>query len=95
MIRVIKYTKYEIKYCKNNKDVVSSGITNEDALVVCIVRTKNEPQINHGHCKTQHGQSEEIYKYKGKVYCLEVSSHVFMIRQNNKNVWIGNCSRHK
>lgn len=39
-------------------------------------------------------KNEEIYKYTGHVYCLEVPSHVFMIRQNNKNVWIGNCSRH-
>lgn len=37
---------------------------------------------------------EEIYDYDGMVGCLEVPSHVFMIRQNNKNVWIGNCSRH-
>lgn len=37
---------------------------------------------------------EEIHKFTGSVYCLEVPSHVFMIRQNNKNVWIGNCSRH-
>lgn len=37
---------------------------------------------------------EEIQKFTGSVYCLEVPSHVFMIRQNNKNVWIGNCSRH-
>lgn len=37
---------------------------------------------------------EEIYEYEGMVGCLEVPSHVFMIRQNNKNVWIGNCSRH-
>ena len=37
---------------------------------------------------------EETYDYNGEVGCLEVPSHVFMIRQNNKNVWIGNCSRH-
>ena len=23
--------------------------------------------------------------------CLEVPSHVFMVRQNGKNVWTGNC----
>ena len=39
-------------------------------------------------------KSEELYDYDGEVGCLEVPSHVFMIRQNNKNVWIGNCSRH-
>jgi DNA-directed RNA polymerase beta subunit len=39
-------------------------------------------------------KTEELYDYDGEVGCLEVPSHVFMIRQNNKNVWIGNCSRH-
>jgi DNA-directed RNA polymerase II subunit RPB2 len=39
-------------------------------------------------------KKEKLYNYKGKVYCIEVSSHVFMFRQNNKCVWIGNCSRH-
>ena len=37
---------------------------------------------------------EEIYKYDGMVECLEVPSNIFMIKQNNKIVWIGNCSRH-
>jgi hypothetical protein len=39
-------------------------------------------------------KQEEIYEYDGMVGCLEVPSHVFMIRYNNKNVWVGNCSRH-
>ena len=65
-----------------------------DALSVRVNKTKNEPEINHSHVKTQSGQSEEKYYYNGKVYCLEVPSHVFMMRQNGKNVWIGNCSRH-
>ena len=38
--------------------------------------------------------NESLYKFNGEVGCLEVPSHVFMIRQNNKNVWIGNCSRY-
>ena len=67
---------------------------NCDALCVRIVKTKNEPQVNHGHTKSQNGQSEETYHYEGDVYCLEVQSHVFMVRQNGKNVWTGNCSRH-
>ena len=37
---------------------------------------------------------DETYEYEGYVGCVEVPSHVFMVRQNNKNVWIGNCSRH-
>jgi hypothetical protein len=72
----------------------SHGTINADTLAVRITKTKNEPQMNHGHVKTQNGQSEEVYQYDGYVGCLEVPSHVFMIRQNNKNVWTGNCSRH-
>ena len=71
-----------------------TGQINADALSVRINMTKNTPQINHGHIKMQNGQTETVYEYDGNVYCLEVPSHVFMIRENNKNVWIGNCSRH-
>ena len=86
-----KGTAYEIKGIKGR---ISKGFINEDALSVRIIKTKNEPEINHGHIHEQNGQSEELYAYEGDVYCLEVPSHVFMIRQNGKNVWVGNCSRH-
>jgi hypothetical protein len=82
------------KYKITNKWGTHEGTTNADALSVRIVKSKNEPEVNHGHIKTQNGQSESTYHYKGDVYCLEVSNHVFMIRQNDKNVFIGNCSRH-
>jgi hypothetical protein len=39
-------------------------------------------------------KNEEIYDYEGMVGCLEVPSHVFMVRHNGKHIWIGNCSRH-
>lgn len=78
-------TEYQIR-----EDI---GTINADTLSVRIIKTKNEPEMNHGHVHQQDGQSEEKYMYKGIVGCLEVPSHVFMIRQNNKNVWIGNCSR--
>ena len=51
-----------------------------------IIKLNKEINENEPLC-----ESDEIYKYEGKVYCLQVPSHVFMIRQNNKNVWIGNC----
>jgi hypothetical protein len=70
-----------------------SSVTNADCLSVRIIKTKNEPEMNHGHVHQQDGQSEEVVKFDGEVGCLEVPSHVFMIRQNNKNVWVGNCSR--
>ena len=43
----------------------------------------NEPTINP--------ENELMYDFCGVVGCIEVSSHVFMIRQNNKCVWSGNC----
>lgn len=69
----------------------STGTLNADTLSVRINKTECEPQINHGHSKSQDGQSERSYHYEGTVGCIQVPSHVFMIRQNNKNVWIGNC----
>jgi DNA-directed RNA polymerase II subunit RPB2 len=70
-----------------------TGVINADCLSVRITKAKCEPQINHGHKNTQNGQSEEIYHYTGTIRCIEVPNHVFMMRQNNKNVWTGNCSR--
>lgn len=64
---------------------------NADCLVVRINSKKNEPQINHGHSKTQNGQKEEWVDYDGKVYCLQVPSNIFMMRYNKKNHWTGNC----
>lgn len=61
---------------------------------ILINKCKNEPQINYSHKNSQNAQFEEIFYHKGKVYCLEIPSHIFMIRYNNKNVWSGNCSRH-
>ena len=43
----------------------------------------NEPMI--------YPENESMYEYSGVVGCIEVSSHVFMVRQNNKCVWSGNC----
>lgn len=39
-------------------------------------------------------KNEQIYNYSGQVYCLEIPSHVFLVKQNDKIIWIGNCSRH-
>lgn len=37
--------------------------------------------------------SESLIDFDGKVYCIEVPNHIFMIRYNNKYVWTGNSSR--
>jgi DNA-directed RNA polymerase II subunit RPB2 len=67
----------------------SATIKQDEKLCVSINKYKNEPHINNNT-----KQVEEIVYHKGKVYCLEVPSHIFMIRYNHKNVWSGNCSRH-
>lgn len=87
-IVIAKKAGYKTKI--RGKDVTA----NYDNYCVKIIKKKNEPQINHSHIKTQNGQKESIYHYKGNIYCLEVPSHVMMIRQNGKNVWCGNSSRH-
>jgi DNA-directed RNA polymerase II subunit RPB2 len=72
------------------KTEFSEECLTQNSFIVRIIKSKNEPMINHEHIKNQ---KETVYKYKGKVYCLEVPSHVFMTRLHGKNVWIGNCSR--
>ena len=80
-----------IKYKSNsNFELVQAGIIyNQNVIYKSYNLEKNEIYEIEPTNK-----NEQIYKYTGQVYCLEVPSHVFMIRQNNKNVWIGNCSRH-
>ena len=67
--------------------------TTTDNYVITIIKKKVEPTMNHGHCNTQNGQSEEWIDYKGSVHCLTVRTGVFLVRQNGKPVWTGN-SRH-
>jgi len=64
--------------------------SNFDNWVITIIKSKNEPEINHGHKKKQNGQSEKWIDYNGKVYCLTVRTGVFLCRQNYKPVWSGN-----
>jgi DNA-binding transcriptional regulator WhiA len=65
-------------------------VNNHDVWRVSVIKTKNEPSVNHAHCKSQKVQEEEMYYYEGSVYCLSVSTEVFMIRRNGKSVWTGN-----
>ncbi len=65
-------------------------ITQNDIWRISIIKTRNNPSVNHGHHKNQVIQDERIYDYNGKVYCLQVSSEVFMVRKNGKPVWTGN-----
>jgi len=65
-------------------------INNYDILRLSVIKTKNQPEVNHGHHKKQNIQEEEMYDYEGSVYCVEVPGNVFMVRRNGKPVWTGN-----
>jgi DNA-directed RNA polymerase II subunit RPB2 len=39
-------------------------------------------------------KKEQVYKYSGKVYCIQVPTHIFMVRRNGRIVWTGNSTRH-
>ena len=67
--------------------------SNGNNYTITIIKTKLEPEINHGHKKSQNGQKEEWIEHKGTVHCLTVSSGVFLVSENGKPVWTGN-SRH-
>lgn len=65
-------------------------IDNTDAnplYFVCLNRDMNTPSVFES-------DREMLLPYTGKVYCIEVPSHVFYVRRNGKPVWTGNCSRH-
>ena len=65
-----------------------------DSWDIGIRRTRLRPTMNHGHSKSQHGQTEKIAHFTGKVYCLRVPSEVFLVRRHGRIVWTGNSSRH-
>lgn len=66
---------------------------NYDCYRVALIRTKNEPTVNHSHVHQQNGQIERIVQYNGKVHCITVPSHVFYVRRDGKTSWTGNSSR--
>lgn len=68
---------------------ISATIREKDNLYRVVLNDENynnEPMVGPAN--------ESMYHYEGEVYCLRVPSHVFMVRQNMKNVWVGNCSRY-
>lgn len=65
-----------------------------DQWNVYINRSKNTPQLNHGHTKNQNGQTESIVTESGFVYCVTVRTGIIYVQRNGKTVWCGNSSRH-
>ena len=68
--------------------------TNHTIWRLSVIKTKNNPAVNHGHHKNQDVQEEELYDYEGPVYCLQVPSEVFYVRRNGKTCWTGNSRGH-
>jgi len=81
-------------HCKAGNEVEINGrkvVSKYDMWRLGIVKTKNRPEANHSHCKTQDGQTETIIDdYNEPVFCLQVPSEVFYVRRNGKAVWTGN-----
>lgn len=61
---------------------------------VGIIRSKCNPQINHGHKRKQRRQSERICVSDEPVYGVTVPNGVLYIRVNGKAVWSGNSGRY-
>lgn len=61
-----------------------------DSWIVNIRTERVNPTVNHGHVKAQHIQKEYMYDFEGPVFCLTVSSGVFMVKKNGKATWTGN-----
>ena len=60
-----------------------------------VYRNKNNPEINHGHRKTQNGQCEQWVQMQTPVHCVTLpKNHVLYVRRNGKPVWCGNSGRY-
>ena len=57
---------------------------------ITIIKKKNSPYANANNIKQEKMHNERVYNYKGAVYCISVSTEVFMVRRNGKSVWTGN-----
>jgi hypothetical protein len=58
---------------------------------ITMIKNKNKirPYANASVSKERR-HLESCYNYEGAVYCISVSSEVFMVRRNGKSVWTGN-----
>jgi DNA-directed RNA polymerase beta subunit/intein/homing endonuclease len=61
---------------------------------VQFVRAKNQPQVNHGHARTQGGQEEILFVSREPVYGITVPNHTLYTCMNGKPVWSGNSGRY-
>jgi len=66
------------------------SIYKENIWKITIIKKKNNPYANANDIRKEKQHNESVYNYKGPVYCISVSSEVFMVRRNGKSVWTGN-----
>lgn len=65
--------------------------SNNDIYRLAVIKTRNNPSVNHSHCHEQKVQEEEMYYTENnQVFCLQVPSEIFYVRRNGKPVWTGN-----
>jgi DNA-directed RNA polymerase II subunit RPB2 len=94
--------KYDNMLCTNYESLADdmmrlcihagwSGIKSnyrENIWKITIIKNMNNPYVNN--IKKEKNHKEHEYTYKGAVYCISVSTEVFMVRRNGKSVWTGN-----
>ena len=92
------WTSYYVKrYEAGHQTTMNDGriiTSTADSWDIGIRRTRLRPTMNHGHVKSQNGQTEKVSHFAGKVYCLRVPSEIFLVRRHGRIVWTGNSSRH-
>ena len=62
----------------------------EKGWKITIIKKKNNAYANANSYRKEKRHHESVYCYTGTVYCISVSSEVFMVRRNGKSVWTGN-----
>lgn len=87
----ISHGKRNLGYRKGQKITIEQK---NKYYKISIIKKHNEPWINK---KKNNSNIEELRKYNGKVYCIEVpESHVFYMRYSDLSppIWTGNSNRH-
>ena len=71
--------------------IISKPNDNENIWKINIILVEEEQSLVINYDNSINDFSYEyIYDYKGGVFCVEVESGVFMVRQNGKPCWTGN-----
>jgi len=81
-------------YIKEGTETIYNGdhvvVANNNVWKIKVDKdaTTMNPEVNQPNHTPY--QREQVYYYEGPVFCLSVSSEVFMVRRNGKAVWTGN-----